>query len=728
MPEGKKKKKGSVLDKLFAQAERLVAVDVGSRFVKIAAFRRRKEAIEPTVLDIEPIPYVSARGDITPVQVREALATVLHRNNIKSSSFISMLPLEFVSIKRFEVPSVSREQIEQMVPFEAEKHIPFALDRAVLDFHFAPIGEAKTEKDKDTATPAQPTSEQAQAAQQAADAIEAAGAKSVVTLAAVRLAVIPKFLELCQVRGCKQHAIDVTGFALYNALSYYLRANPVASDSEDTVMIDIGARRTELIVVSASTGDLVFTRSIDFGGDALTEYIASHQDIPFEEAERLKCEEWGNTVLAVGDDAYDKAFEPLATQLDQTIRFMRKSGVSAKQGQVWLAGGTSSAPGIVEYLQSRLDVPVQVFDPVSLVGARTESTCPPAFAVAVGGALRIVNEAKFAIDLLPVDIAKLQQQALRKRRLMQLGVAAGILVALGFTVFGAKILWTHVQCRRLAAQCKRVLPRALKVDMLEKRNERLRVAVEEMEDLTDRKTSWTRVLQTIAGSMGSNVWVRQISVDKKNVLRMDAYSLGTDYIDFKNKMDGSLRFQDVQVGRRQKDRSGRFTTFHLTCKVLPDYKYVESFSALGARLSDKLAKTGGTIEPAPAPETLSEPPLEPPRSEPSRSLAPTLRHEDNALPHEPEELPDTVVSPDVLSKLKEEVERAQAKGKNGREEMKRRLEELKEELLARSANRRKQLSGAKDTNALQRALRVPDVRPDARKRMLKKREPRKLSP
>jgi len=197
------KKKSKFLSKFLTPNENVVAVDVGSRYVKIAVLHKKKDVIESTVLDAEPIPYLSARGDISPEQVSSALAVVLERNNIKNGSFISMLPLEFVSVKRFDVPSVSAKQIEQIVPFEAEKHLPFSLERAVIDFDFIPLENAKSLPDNDTEV-LQPTSEKAIEAQKTADALESAGNKSMVTLAAVRLAVIPKFLELCKVKGCRQ--------------------------------------------------------------------------------------------------------------------------------------------------------------------------------------------------------------------------------------------------------------------------------------------------------------------------------------------------------------------------------------------------------------------------------------------------------------------------------------------------------------------------------------------
>jgi len=582
MPE-KNKKKSKSFGKFLAQSEHVVAIDVGSRYVKIAVLHKRKDVIETTILDAEPIPYLSARGDITPKQVSSALASVLERNNIKNVSFISMLPLEFVNVKRFEVPSVSEKQINQIVPFEAEKHLPFSVDRAVIDFDFMPL-ESDDSLPEDNSAIADPTSEKAIEAKKAADALENSGKKSIVTLAAVRKAIIPKFLELCNVKGCRQKAIDVTAFALYNSLSLSLKKNPPDPDKGDIVLIDIGARRTEMIVVSAKTGELLFARSISFGGDSTTDAIASKLNFSFEEAEKIKCEKWENTGITPGNEEYENILNPLISHLEKSLRYIKKSKLSEIQSVIWLSGGASATPGFVDYIESKLNSQVRIFNPLPFVNSKKSSVPSQLFSSVIGGALRMINETKLNIDLLPVDITKQQQLAVRKKRFIQLGIAAAVIVGLLLSIFGVKVLLTDLERRRLKSEYIRVAPEALKVDSLEKRNETLRIAVDKMEGLTDRKTSWSSVLKTLSESMSSNIWVNKLSVDKKNYLTVDARSIGNDYINFKNKLNSSIRFNDVQIINEQNDRSGKFKNFKLRCKVIPDYKFNEEKVNLLKRL------------------------------------------------------------------------------------------------------------------------------------------------
>ena len=550
--------------RLFSSSERLLAIDVGSRVVKVAEFRRRKDVLEVVMVDAMPVPCVTSHGDVTPAQVVEALKKLLYKHGIKNGAFISILPREFVTIKRFELPSTDRAQIAQMIPFEAEKHLPFPLDRAQTDFSYELADTVQTDQPLPEASPAVP--------------VPAAPAQhAVITLAAARLAAIPKFLELLTIRGFKQSAIEVSTFALFNAFSYYVQRNPNEAVHGDNLLVEIGARRTEILLVSAATGSLVFSRAVDFGGDALTEYLVKHEKIVFEEAEKRKCEDWDASLFGRKKEALAEALNPLIEQVQKTMAYVRSAKLSQGVKSIWLSGGTGSAPGFADFVRGKTNVPVHVFDPLAMVGAQAYGVPASAFAIVVGTALRMVKEAKVVVDLLPVDISKLQIQAVRRRRLIQLGVVAGALAALWLLWFGFDVASMSFERSRLERQKELLLPQVREVGNLERQFVVLSNAVTEMQKLIETKTSWTRVFQTIAECMNSNVWARQITVssqrNNRNKLTIEARAVSTeDYIDFKNNMSASLRFRNVdEHGVDTKD----IVDFSLECDVLPDYQYQE---------------------------------------------------------------------------------------------------------------------------------------------------------
>ncbi len=585
MADSSKQKRRRGFGPLVPTGDRIIAVDAGSRVVKIAEIRRRKERIELRLVDAMPVPFASSRGDVTPEQVCETLHRLLQKHGIKSGAMISILPREYVTVKRFELPSVSRDELAQMLPFEAEKHVPFALDRAQLDFDFHPLGEAAQAAAHAVAEAA---------ADGAVETPAAAALRSTVTLAAVRQAVIPKFLALLAVRGFKQHAIDVSTFALYNAFTYFAQRAPEAYGDGDALLVEIGARRTEVTLVSGVTQDLLFSRSMDFGGDMLTDAIAAQGKLSFEEAERRKCEQWQSTPLAQDAALLRAALQPLVDQLGKSVQYMHKTALTARIGAVWLSGGASMTPGVAEAVAGACGVEARTFNPLAAFDAESGGAAPVMCAQAVGAALRVARETRLTVDLLPVDIAKLQLFAVRKKRLLQLAAAAGVIAAVALSVFGVRIATSSWERTELREELDRLLPEERRVDALEREYVSLSNAVTDMERLIDTKTSWSRVFQTVSECMNSNVWVWQVNLDnRQRNNRLMLYTRAAtrmDYIDFKDRLSASARFRNVTAGTVQ--QQNQYIEVPITCEVLPDFKYAERMDELRTLL-------GGARAPAP---------------------------------------------------------------------------------------------------------------------------------
>jgi len=562
---------------LVPSGGRIIAVDAGSRAVKIAEIRRRKEHIELRLVDAMPVPFASARGDVTPEHVRDTIHRLLQTHGIKTAALISILPREYVTVKRFELPSVSRDELAQMVPFEAEKHVPFALDRAQMDFDFQPVGAAARAAAEAVA----------EAAAQGAAETPAAAVRSVVTLAAVRQAVIPKFLDLFAVRGFKQQAIDVSTFALYNAFAYFAQRAPEAYGAGDALLVEIGARRTEVALVSGVTHELLFSRSFDFGGDMITDAIAAHAKLSFEEAERRKCEQWQSTPLAQDAAALQAALQPLAEHLKKSVQYVHKTALTAGIGAVWLSGGACVTPGVAETVAAVCGAEARIFNPLAAFDNVTAEVAPALCAQAIGAALRVVNATRLTVDLLPVDIAKLQLFAVRKKRLLQLAAAAGVIAACALTVFGIRVAHSTFERKQLREELDRLLPEERRVEALEREYLSLSNAVADMERLIDTKTTWSRVFQTISECMNSNVWIWQVSLDNRqrnNRLTLNTRAVSRmDFIEFKDRLSASARFRNVSAGTVQ--QQNQFIEVPITCEVLPDFKYAERMNELRALLA-----------------------------------------------------------------------------------------------------------------------------------------------
>ncbi|MBR5900811.1 pilus assembly protein PilM [bacterium] len=551
---------------ILSGGDKTVALDIGSRFVKLAILHRRKNSVEARYLDQMAIPFASSRGDVTPEAVKETVRQILQRNKIKDIGVLSVMSRDFVTVSHLELPSTDREQIKQMLVFEAESHLPFAMERAITSFDFKPIenqpepgGEEKKEGDDKATAPH----------------------SSKVIFAAVRQALIPKFLELHTQKGLKQTAIQVSSFAIFNLYDYLRRSGKIGKAEGDTLIVEMGARRTEFILVNAED-ELVFTRNVDKGGDELTSYVASKEGISFEEAEQRKIEKWEETPLSDPAELL-AAMEGLTNEVDRTLRFIKNRGISKNISRVCFSGGGSQRAEVCRILSAPCGVEEPLYlNGLDLIETKRKNFFGPSFSAALGAALAQIGESAVYIDLLPVDVVKLQLLAMRRKMLIKLAVGVAAVALLALLILGAAVLISNAKVDAKNAELKSKLQETKKVDLLEKRNAQLQKAVNDIEGVISRKTSWNSVLSGISSCMTSNVWVTSIGVDKNNTMTLEGYSRNSDYLIFEENMQRQLRFENVIVpSEKTMVQYGlQVHYFKLTCDILPDYKYNEKLRAL----------------------------------------------------------------------------------------------------------------------------------------------------
>ena len=573
------KKKKSITN-LLSGGDKTVALDIGSRYVKLAVLQRRKNGVAAKQLDQMAIPFTSSRGDVTPEAVKDTVKQLLQRNRIKDTGVLSVMSRDFVTVSHLELPSTDRDQIKQMLVFEAESHLPFAMERAVTAFDFKPIEQPKAEpKEGEAEAPAEP-----------------APVMSKVVFAAVRQALIPKFLELHSQKGLKQTAVHVSSFTIFNLFDFLKREGKIPETDGDTMIIEMGARRTEFILVNAK-GELVFTRNVEKGGDDLTAFLAAEEGISFEEAEQRKIKNWEETKLNEPGELL-LAMEGLNAELDKTIRFLKSRNLSENITQVCVSGGGAARPEICRALCAPLGIDSPLYlNGLEAIEAKGKDLFGPSYSAVLGAALAQIDEAAIYIDLLPVDVVKLQVLAMRRKMLIKLaiGVAAVALVAL--LILGIAVLISNAKVEAKNKELKGKLTETKKVDALEKRNQQLQKAVNDIEGVISRKTSWNSVLAGISSCMTSNLWITSIGVDKNNTMTVEGYSRNADYLLFEENMQRQLRFENVIVpSEKTMYQYGlQVHYFKLTCDILPDYKYNEKLRNL---LNQPGSETGEAKEAA----------------------------------------------------------------------------------------------------------------------------------
>ena len=183
--------------------------------------------------------------------------------------------------------------------------------------------------------------------------------------------------------------VDVDGFALQNAYEANYGPGPPVT----AALLHIGANLTNLVVTRA--GIPLFTRDLSAGGHPLTALLQKQLGIEFEEAERIKKESEVEALEAGPAGALlQSATETLLLEIRKSLDLFEAGAEGDSIQRVYVSGGCSELAGLMERLQSGLDLPLEPLDPFKSIavgrGVDEESLYQqaPSLAVAVGLALR----------------------------------------------------------------------------------------------------------------------------------------------------------------------------------------------------------------------------------------------------------------------------------------------------------------------------------------------------
>jgi type IV pilus assembly protein PilM len=232
-------------------------------------------------------------------------------------------------------------------------------------------------------------------------------------------------------------------YAVYSALG----PKPDLENPEDelVVVIDLGAENLSMAFIL--NGNLAFARSASFGGKNFTEVIARDLEMDLERAEAAKLRS-GSLESSAGhrDDMVNPlrgAAAQLLSTVGSSVKFGRsQTGVRFPDPARFAAlGGALGLPGLVSYLQSGLNKPVEVFHPAAApskdIGGdagRVLAAAPGNFGVALGLAVAGMRDDGIELSLLPSRYV--EKRAFRERTLFLYLAAAFLLVFLGLRLVG----------------------------------------------------------------------------------------------------------------------------------------------------------------------------------------------------------------------------------------------------------------------------------------------------
>ena len=341
----------------------LLGIDLSSSCVKVVELvAGQKSPVRLQRYAIEPI----ERGAISdgnvenPEQVAEALSRALRKMGTRTREAALALPTSAVITKRITLPAgMGEEDYEIQVEAEASQYVPFAIDEVNLDFQVLGASGASTDE---------------------VDVLLAAARKEKVE---DRVAVV----ELC---GLKAMVMDVESHAARLAIEHVTAMLPNEGQGQVIAVFDIGSTTTNVAVLL--NGQTIFEREQIFGGQQLTQDLVRLYGLTPEEAEAKK--KTGDLPETFRADVLQPFVEQGAAEVMRALQFFFTSTPYARVDRIYLAGGTSVVPGLLEEIAERAEVPTELISPFQGMefadGVREKQlrTDAPALLTACGLALR----------------------------------------------------------------------------------------------------------------------------------------------------------------------------------------------------------------------------------------------------------------------------------------------------------------------------------------------------
>ncbi len=349
---------------LIGGSKVLAGLDIGSSSIKVVQLKETGKGYRLTNMGVRPLPQeVIVDGAIMDAGIiSDTLREMAKEIKLKAKDVAISVSGHSVIIKKIKVQEMTEEELERNIQFEAEQYVPFDASEVNMDFVILGTGGEDGKMD--------------------------------VLLVVVKKDVINDLTNVVRDAGLNPVVVDVDAFALENMYE----TNYVLAPEEVVALVNVGASTTNINIVR--DGISIFTRDISVGGNQFTEAIQKQLQVSFEEADQLKR---GETVGEKGPEDIKSILSVISDNLGQEIQrsldFFHSSTPDVQISRVSLCGGGARVPDIVQAIEQRLNIQVEMVNPLESISINRKKfdqsyleEVGPMLGVGVGLAIRKVYD------------------------------------------------------------------------------------------------------------------------------------------------------------------------------------------------------------------------------------------------------------------------------------------------------------------------------------------------
>lgn len=473
----------------MASVHKVVAVDLGTNTLKIAEFALARGGALTLLrfgvaeIGLDPNKEEERAGFITPT-----LRKLLKDTGIRAREVALSISGQSVFMRFVKLPPVDAAQIEQVVTFEAQQNVPFPINEVTWDYQMMPN--------------------------------RASNSESEAVIVAIKKDVLEAEVQAVEAAGLKVTRVDVAPFAVLNAFRYSEPEN-----DECTLIIDMGARSTNLIFIEKST---FWVRNIPIAGNQISQSICNELQEPFAAAETLKK---GKGFVSLGGvyadpDDQDAArisklirstMTRLHVDINRSIAYYRTTLNGAAPKRVFLNGGSVQLPYLDLFIADKLSLPVSYFNALrnvnigSTVNTGLLQQHSSSVAETVGLALRLTGSCPAEVDLeAPTLLARSSKR--RKQPYFFLALIAwALLLACLALSYVQQISLAQQTADKLRENTISLRQKAPQIGDLSKESDSLQRTLASLQTLGKDRNQWTSMLAALNDKIPEGVWITSLT-------------------------------------------------------------------------------------------------------------------------------------------------------------------------------------------------------------------------
>lgn len=321
-----------MLELLVQKKLSLIGVEIGSSVVRVLELSRQgnKYQVEAYSKVLLPEKAVQGKAFKDNDAIVGSLKEAIYSSGTKAKHAVVCVSDSSIISKVIQLEDgVSEAEEEELVVLEADKYIPFAIEDVSIDFQV--LGPAEKRPGFNDVF------------------VVASRAENVNTL-----------VDLLYQSGLETKIVDVESFAIQRSCEQFREKLLNQGDGKLIAVLNIGEHRTQLTVLDDM--QVVFTQEEEFGGRQLTEEIARFYGLSLEESIEAKMkntlpEDYKNSVLS-------PYLEMIILQIKRVLQYFYSTTSYSVVDMLVLAGGSSQVEGLVELVESDLELPALAANPI----------------------------------------------------------------------------------------------------------------------------------------------------------------------------------------------------------------------------------------------------------------------------------------------------------------------------------------------------------------------------